>query len=69
MIFGSVAYRGVFKRRSAEMIAGNLVEMVSRPPSTSRVTEREPEEMSILEANVAWMSGSRPRAKRGKPSE
>jgi hypothetical protein len=38
MIFGSVAYRGSFSRKSALITAGSLHLIVSNPPSTSLVT-------------------------------
>jgi len=54
MMLGSVAYRGSFNRRSVVTTAGSFTLIVSKPPSTSRVTSNVPSFFSTLDAKVAW---------------
>ena len=53
MMFGSVTYRGSFRRRSVVSTAGSATDTVSRPPSTSRVTTARPSATSTFDAKVA----------------
>mmetsp|Transcript_44370 Transcript_44370/g.116580 ORF Transcript_44370/g.116580 Transcript_44370/m.116580 type:complete len:223 (+) Transcript_44370:463-1131(+) len=52
MMFGSVAYRGSFSRRSAVTTAGIFILIVSMPVSISRVTVSSPSAGVISEANT-----------------
>ena len=52
MILGRVAYLGSLSLRSAERTAGRLILIVSRPPSTSRVTVRPASVFSTLDAKT-----------------
>jgi len=54
MIFGNVAYRGSFRRRSVVITAGSLTRTVSKPPSISRVTVKPSSVFSNMDANVAY---------------
>src|SRR5262249_4106366 len=53
MMFGSVAYRGSFRRKSVVTTAGNPVSTVSSPPSTSRFTVARSAASSTFDAKVA----------------